>query len=178
MRIGVVEEHDILRYGLVASLSEDGRLDVVAATSAEGLEGERLDIAVVSARSARDHRFGCPIVVVSETTNGGHGVAPGNEVAGTLHRPTVTLAQLQATVHAAAAGLRVAGQATNGSTPLEPRSLRLIEYIAEGLSTREIAEQMHYSERTIKKLITELEEVLGARSRAQIVARAIRSGLI
>jgi DNA-binding CsgD family transcriptional regulator len=37
---------------------------------------------------------------------------------------------------------------------------------------------MSYSERTIKKLITGLQRELGARSRAQLVAEAIRRGLI
>jgi DNA-binding CsgD family transcriptional regulator len=50
--------------------------------------------------------------------------------------------------------------------------------IANGHSTREIADRMSYSERTIKKLITGLEERLNARSRAHVVALAIRRGLI
>jgi DNA-binding CsgD family transcriptional regulator len=37
---------------------------------------------------------------------------------------------------------------------------------------------MSYSERTIKKLITSLETQMNARSRAQLVAHAIRRGLI
>ena len=53
-----------------------------------------------------------------------------------------------------------------------------MKLLAEGLSTREMAVRMNYSERTIKKLITGLQDRLAARSRAQIVARAIRTGLI
>jgi DNA-binding NarL/FixJ family response regulator len=177
-RVGVVEEHDILRYGLAASLSEDGRLEVVAAASPELLDDDELDIAVVSSASAERHRFNCPIVVVSHTTQHPRTVEGGNDVAGALHRATVTLPQLLATVHAAAAGLRVEEHGTSDAVQLDPRAVQLVELIADGQGTREIAEAMNYSERTIKKLITELELALGARSRAQIVAHAIRRGLI
>jgi DNA-binding NarL/FixJ family response regulator len=50
--------------------------------------------------------------------------------------------------------------------------------LADCFSTREIAERMCYSERTIKKYVTGLQARLAARSRAQIVARALRAGLI
>jgi DNA-binding CsgD family transcriptional regulator len=50
--------------------------------------------------------------------------------------------------------------------------------LAEGHSTREIAVGMAYSERTIKNLVTGLQQQFDARSRAQIVARAIRDGVI
>ena len=54
----------------------------------------------------------------------------------------------------------------------------LIELLAEGHTTREIAGRMSYSEQTIKKLITALERRMEARSRAHLVAVAIRRGLI
>ena len=50
--------------------------------------------------------------------------------------------------------------------------------MAEGRTTREIADDMSYSEQTIKKLITALEGRLHARSRAHMVALALRQGLI
>jgi DNA-binding NarL/FixJ family response regulator len=106
-------------------------------------------------------------------------LAAGNELAGVLDRGTLTSAQLHATVRAAAAGLNVNPQ-WNGALPeqLDPRAARVLQLIAEGHSTREIANRMNYSERTIKKEITRLEEKMHARSRAQMVAVAVRGGLI
>jgi DNA-binding NarL/FixJ family response regulator len=179
IRVGIVEEHEIVRYGLVACLAEDGRLEVSAA-NADSLASEEVDIAIVSSDAARAHRFSCPIVVCSDTARGPDTVAAGNNVVGVLYRGSLTVAQVRATVHAAAAGLRVNAHDSPERTAdgLDPRALRLLELIANGHSTREIADQMSYSERTIKKLITDLESHMKARSRAQVVAEAIRRGLI
>jgi DNA-binding CsgD family transcriptional regulator len=139
--------------------------------------GEQVDIAVVSSEAASRHRFACPIIVCSDDPAGPRTVAEGNDVAGVVHRQTVTVAQLHALVHAAAAGLHVRPNLDHHDG-LDPRSLRLVELVAEGRTTREIAEDMSYSEQTIKKLITALEGRLQARSRAHLVALAIRQGLI
>jgi DNA-binding NarL/FixJ family response regulator len=177
--VAVVEDHEILRRGLVSSLQEDASVDVRVAT-AEAVDEMDFDIAVVSSEAARSHRFRCPIVVCSDHPEGPSGVEPGNDVAGVLHRGTLTVAQLHATIHAAAAGLRVHAdvQGERAREAFDSRALRLIELMADGHSTREIANRMSYSERTIKKLITGLEQRMHARSRAQIVALAIRRGLI
>jgi DNA-binding NarL/FixJ family response regulator len=181
IRVAVVEEHEIFRRGLIACLAEDAGLDVSHATRAEALEGQDLDLAMVSSEAAATHRFPCPIVVCSDDPHSQGRVAAGNDVVGVLHRRSLTVAQLRATVHAAAVGLRVNPQSQaerSAADPLDPRALRLLELIAEGLSTREIADAMSYSERTIKRLITGLETRMRARSRAQVVALAIRRGLI
>jgi DNA-binding NarL/FixJ family response regulator len=142
--------------------------------------GEQVDIAVVSSQAASRHRFACPIVVCSDDPAGPRTVAEGNDVAGVVHPQTVTVAQLHATIQAAAAGLHVRPnlESDNHDDGLDPRSLRLVELVAEGRTTREIADDMSYSEQTIKKLITALEGRLHARSRAHMVALAIRQGLI
>lgn len=165
--------------GLVASLQEDKGVHVRVAT-AEAVDAIDTDIAVVSSEAARGHRFSCPIVLCSDHPEGPSGVYPGNDVAGVLHRGTPTVAQLHATVHAAAAGLRVHAevQGERARDAFDSRALRLIELMADRHSTREIADRMSYSERTIKKLITGLEQRMHARNRTQIVALAIRRGLI
>jgi DNA-binding NarL/FixJ family response regulator len=174
-----VEDHEILRYGLVACLAEDGRLEVTVAT-VESMAGQDVDVAVVASKFAHRQRFECPIIVYGDGADVAGGVAAGNEVAGALYRRSLTIAQLHATVQAAVAGLRVTGQHDDehARPALAPRQLRIVELVAEGCSTREIAEQMSYSERTIKKLILELQTHLGARTRAQVVAQAIRRGII
>jgi DNA-binding NarL/FixJ family response regulator len=176
--VAVCEEHEILRAGLVVSLTEDRALEVRAAW-AEQIHESEIDVAVVSSTAARRERFPCPIVVCSDEPQGTNVPFGANDVAGVLHRGSLTVSQLLATVHAAAAGLRVHARLVHDAhAALDPRSVRVLELIAEGCSTREIASRMNYSERTIKKLITELQECMQARTRAQIVARAIRRGLI
>jgi DNA-binding NarL/FixJ family response regulator len=181
--VAVVEEQEILRLGLVASLEEDARLRVVASTGDALSEG--VDIAVVSSSAAVRAAFACPIVVCSDHLGEPDPTSSVNTIAGVLNRRTLTAAQLRATVHAAVAGLHVrveagdaAGQPRTRHPPLDPRARHVLEFLAEGLNTREIAVHLNYSERTIKKLITDLEHRFAARNRAQIVAQAIRRGLI
>jgi DNA-binding CsgD family transcriptional regulator len=161
----------------MAALADDEALEVEVA-AAEDIDPHAVDLAIVSSRAAREHRFGCPIVVYTDDPGGAASVPPSNDVVGLLHRATLTIEQLNATVHAAAAGLRVNGHVDRESSAFDARALRLLDLMADGHSTREIADRMSYSERTIKKLITSLEERLQARSRAQLVALAIRRGLI
>ena len=69
-----------------------------------------------------------------------------------------------------------------GSAPAGPeltsREQRVLSLVAEGLPTREIGVELHYSERTVKKVLGDVVVKLGARSRSQAIARAVRQGLI
>jgi DNA-binding NarL/FixJ family response regulator len=67
------------------------------------------------------------------------------------------------------------GIGLNGLTERENTVLRLV---ADGLSTREIATQLAYSERTIKAIMQELTTRLYLRNRAHAVAYAVRNGWI
>lgn len=179
IRVAVVEEVEIFRRGLVACLGEDPAVEVAAATAAPPLP-EGVDVAVVSSPAAAQHRFPCPVILCSGEDEPASGAAC-NHVFGVLERGSMTEAQLHATVRAAAAGLRVNADAfAGGGAPdsLDRRSRRVLQLLADGLNTREIAQDLSYSERTIKKLIRDLEATLHARSRAQVVAHAIRQGLI
>ena len=125
MKVAVVEQNEILRLGLVASLSHDGSMVVTTAESGARLEDD-IDVAVVSAEALRRARFNCPVVVCSDARNGWAAADPisENNVAGTLPVSTLTAAQLRATVHAAATGLRVDTGLGDGHEPeLDPRAL-------------------------------------------------------
>ena len=61
---------------------------------------------------------------------------------------------------------------------LRPRERDVLALVAEGLSTREIARRLCYSERTIKNILQELTTRVGLRNRTQAVAWALRNGWI
>jgi DNA-binding NarL/FixJ family response regulator len=177
VRVGVVDEHEIFRRGVVTCLAEDGLCVVVDAPG--GPVTESLDVAVVSPAALTAERFDCPLVVCTPDGRTGREAA-GNQVLGVLPRSSLTVEQLVATVRAAAAGLRVSGIPSEGREGgrIEGRELEVLRLLAQGAGTREIAESLCYSERTVKTLIQEIERELGARSRAQAVAEGIRLGII
>jgi len=61
---------------------------------------------------------------------------------------------------------------------LSARDVEVLRLLAEGRSTATIAQDLAYSESTIKNLVHAIVGVLGARNRAHAVAMAIRGGLI
>jgi DNA-binding NarL/FixJ family response regulator len=65
----------------------------------------------------------------------------------------------------------------NGAT-LTDREQQVLSLIAEGHPTREVAQQLCYSERTVKNVLHDVVTKLNARSRSQAVAFAVREGLI
>jgi len=63
-------------------------------------------------------------------------------------------------------------------TTLTRRERDVLRLIADGLPTREVAERLSYSERTIKAVMHDVTTKLQAKSRSQAVANAVREGLI
>ena len=63
-------------------------------------------------------------------------------------------------------------------TQLTEREQQVLALIADGHQTREVAEQLCYSERTVKNVLHDVVTKLNARSRSQAVASAVREGLI
>ena len=116
---------------------------------------------------------------------------------GFLRKDTLTQDLLQAAIHAAEGGAAVVApdvlgamlrgapaEAENGGTSrfpqprLSEREQRVLALIADGHPTREVAQQLCYSERTVKNVLHDVVTKLNARSRSQAVAHAVRDGLI
>ncbi len=178
VRVAVIDEHEIFRRGLVTCLSDDPTLDVAVDLASGPLESD-VDVAVVSPASAATVDLTCPLVVCGEP-DAMQPLGPVNRVMAVLPRSTLTPDQLIGAVRAAAAGLRIDEGRSGRVHPgrLDHRRLEVLRLLADGADTQQISQQLRYSERTIKGLIQDIERELGARSRAQAVARGIREGLI
>lgn len=142
---------------------------------------------------------GLPVVLVSGRVDGrALSALVEAGVRGVLRRPEATADRLVSAVRAAAAGhsdlppelLRqlldhLAGLNRQVLSPhgysftgLTERERTVLGLLADGLSTREVAVRLSYSERTIKTVIQDLTLRLQLRNRTQAVAYALRNGWI
>lgn len=63
-------------------------------------------------------------------------------------------------------------------TGLTPREVQVLRLVADGHATAEIAQELCYSERTVKNVLHDLTTRLQLRNRSHAVAYALREGLI
>lgn len=70
------------------------------------------------------------------------------------------------------------GDDTTPGTPFTPREIDVIRLIAEGFESEQIAEQLSYSVRTVKRAVNVATTRHGLRNRTQLVAFALGHGLI
>ena len=199
-RMGLVE--CLRALPAVARVSDAA--DVASATSAPGFADADLvivDYALpAAARLLREvgRRYGIEAIVLlrrPDDDDVADAVQAG--AVGFLAKDSLTPDALAGAVQAAAngssviapgllAGLaqrRTAGApptaATNGRHPhLTVREQQVLSLIADGLPTREVAQRLSYSERTVKNVLHDAVTKLGVRSRSQAVAHAVRDGLI
>jgi two-component system response regulator DevR len=72
--------------------------------------------------------------------------------------------------------VRQSAQLEDPDQPLTERQRVILRLVADGLSNREIAEQIHLSELTVKSYIEDLLKQLGARNRVHAAILATRRG--
>jgi DNA-binding NarL/FixJ family response regulator len=65
-----------------------------------------------------------------------------------------------------------------GTAGLSPREVEVLRLMSEGLDTGEIAQQLCYSQRTVKNIVYGLTTRLRLRNRPHAVAYAMRAGVI
>jgi DNA-binding NarL/FixJ family response regulator len=63
-------------------------------------------------------------------------------------------------------------------SPLTPREIEILDYVAQGNSNKEIAYQLHISDQTVKNHITSILRKLAVNDRTQAVIFALRHGWI
>ena len=63
-------------------------------------------------------------------------------------------------------------------SPLTPREIEILEYIAKGYLNKQIAVELGISEQTIKNHVTSILRKLNANARTEAVVLAIKQGVI
>ena len=207
MKLFVVDPHTIYRRGLAVCLEGLEEVETVGQADSvrTAWEDEELfaaDLVIVDHAmpggtdfvAAVGEAASAPVVVCSSLTTEDAVLAVLQAgAAGVLRKDTLTTETLASAVRAAVNGTGVVTSellhellenlSTNGDgkpapTRLTDREQQVLSLIAAGHPTREVAQQLCYSERTVKNVLHDVVTKMGARSRSQAVAHAVREGLI
>ena len=206
VKLFVVDPHTIYRRGLAVCL--EGLPEVESVGQAAGVREAWEDPALFAADlvlvdhvmpggpdfvGAVGEAVRAPVVVCSSHCSEEAVLAALQAGAvGVLRKDTLTAESLASAVRAAVDGTGVVtsellrdlldGIAQSDDRPaqarLTEREQQVLSLIAAGHPTREVAEQLCYSERTVKNVLHDVVTKMGARSRSQAVAHAVREGLI
>lgn len=103
------------------------------------------------------------------------GVDPSSCVAAEIARE---FAPLVAAAAAAGTSAPDANSFPNASSPLTPREEEILQLIADGRSTTEVARDLFISGKTVKNHLASIYAKLDARDRTQAVLCAVRSGIV
>lgn len=191
VRVGILASDPISRAGVTDCLRSADGLSVRS-----GLDGDELDVLVVACGrltpevistlrlTAGNH--GCPVVLVCGACAESELLAAVEYgVVEVVPRSAVSPKLLQEYVLAAAGGAALAAAEANemidrgwADGELSLREIGVLRLVSEGFDTKEIAGEMHYSERTVKNVLYGITQRLRLRNRSHAVAYALRSGLI
>ncbi|HEX6160351.1 MAG TPA: response regulator transcription factor [Thermoanaerobaculia bacterium] len=193
MKIAIVDDHPIVREGLVVALTQRGFVIAGAYATAEELLASRIDAEVVlldlelpgmSGVEALS-RIDKPVLVLTAYANDDQidavlrGGARGYLLKG------ASLDEIERAIRSAARGEtyldpRIASRviALSHAPRLSAREREVLEHVAAGLSNKEIAAQLRISERTVKFHVTAIFNKLGAENRAQAVALGRERGIV
>jgi DNA-binding NarL/FixJ family response regulator len=202
VKLFVLDPHTIYRRGLAASLEllDDVESVAHAASVAEARESGALadaDLVILDPAAPGGDAFIGTVdarVMVCSSDGSDESVLGALQAGavGYLRKDTLTIESLGAAVKAACNGTGVMepellGNLLRGlsfvpnrpaATRLTDREQQVLALIADGHPTREVAQQLSYSERTVKNVLHDVVTKLNARSRSQAVAFAVREGLI
>jgi DNA-binding NarL/FixJ family response regulator len=210
VRIIIVDDHEIVREGLLATLAASPDLHVVgaAATGRTAVELARrvtpevalVDLrlpdmsgndvcrellrvvpsmavimlstylseeAVRSALSAGAAGYVTKAAGVSKLREVLHGLRGDAAARPQIHHAPQIVKQLHELVAEREGGIRAT-----------PQQERVLELAAQGLTNRQVGERLFISESTVRFHIQKLKETTCARTRTELIAKAIRAGMI
>jgi DNA-binding NarL/FixJ family response regulator len=206
MRVLLADDHQLLRQAIRRALEDAGM--TVVAEAGDGGEAVRLaaelhpDVVVMdvsmpvldgveATRRIHDDLPDLPIVII--TMHGDEALrrdAVNAGAAGFLTKD-VSMQEVVATITQAASGevalstelaATILAELERGvdrtASPLTPREEEVLQLIADGCSTSEVASGLFISGKTVKNHLASIYEKLEARDRTQAVLSAVRSGII
>ena len=206
MRVLLADDHQLLRQAIRRALEEAGM--TVVAEAGDGGEAVRLagelhpDVVVMdvsmpvldgveATRRIHDDLPDLPIVII--TMHGDEALRRDAVNAGASGFLTkdVSMQEAVATITQAAGGevalstelaATILAELEQGvdrvPSPLTPREEEVLQLIADGCSTSEVASGLFISGKTVKNHLASIYEKLEARDRTQAVLSAVRSGII
>jgi DNA-binding NarL/FixJ family response regulator len=209
MRIMIVDDHEIVREGVRATLSRDSRIDVVGAagTGKDALRCARRtlpDIALVDLRLpdmrgeeltrllTRDFPATAVIILTTylseETVRGALEAGAAAYVTKAAGLPEL-ISAIERVMNGdramgATAGPQIVKQLHQvvttrmaGATPT-PQQERVLELAAQGFTNQEIGSRLFISESTVRFHLQKLKSKFAARTKTELIAKAIRTGFI
>ena len=205
IKVLIAEDHTLVSEGLQAMLSTTDELEVVAAVNAGAdavrlAQGGSVDVVLMDLKLAdqmsgieatRQIKDGAPevkVVVLSMFTDpgtvaeavkaGADGYlskgTSGDEVIAAIRNVMDGRSVLDPSVTEGVLG-RIGRDAPSALTD---RELDVLQRLAHGRSTREVADEMGVSDETVKSHVKQIFRKLGVRDRTQAVAEALRRGLV
>lgn len=207
IRILVVDDHPVVREGLIAILGDDPEVAVCgeAGTAAEAIaEAERLrpDVVVLDVRMpgasgvevCADLAARLPAtrvvmltsfpndgVMVNAFSAGAHGFVLKESEPAVIRQAVRTVAEGATFADPKVAGKLVAlatrGRRAKGPFDLTLQEMRVLELLPRGLTNHEIGDRLGIGENTVKTHLRNLMRKLGARDRVEAAAIALREGL-
>lgn len=206
LRILIVDDHDVVRFGLQATLGKHYPVVGSAATGAEALEiasQTKPDVALVDlrlpdmlgselCRRLNETLPGVVVVILStymseETVRralqaGASAyvtkAAGVPELLKVLRRLQQGAASSRETVPQVVSRLHALAASRTDTVPLTPQQASVLELAAQGLTNLQIGARLYISESTVRFHLQKLKAKLGARSKTDLIARAIRMGVI
>ncbi len=209
MRLLIVDDHEIVREGLQATLAADERLEIVGAVSSGQAAIERArqtvpDIALVDLRlpdmrgeeltRALRERFPSMAVIILSTYLSEETIRASLEAGASAYvTKAAGLSELRVAIDRVMDNKRAPGPLVGpqiakqlheavarrmaGDVPT-PQQERVLELAAQGCTNQEIGERLFISESTVRFHVQKLKEKFSARSKTELIAKAIRTGFI
>jgi DNA-binding NarL/FixJ family response regulator len=208
VRILIVDDHEIVREGLRLALAADDRYEIVGTAhdgqSALDVARRTLpDVALVDlrlpdtsgdelCRQLRERFPSTGVVILTAYLSEGTvracleagaleyvtKAAGLPELRAALDRVARERAAPSATAPQIVAHLDALVRRRAGYTRTTPRQEHVLELVAEGLNNVQIAERLFIAESTVRFHIQKLKTKLNARSKTELIAKALRTGVI
>jgi DNA-binding NarL/FixJ family response regulator len=194
----LVDDHELIRQGLCRSFERTDGLEVVAqalaaydvhrpdvlVTDLQLPDGTGLDI--VRAIRHQDGAVGL-VLLTMHTADAQVFAAMEAGASAFLGKETRGQEVIRVVMHAAAAPRSFVAPGLTGSllrrgavatTRLTPREAQILQLVADGLGTSDIAGRLYMAESTLKTHLNRIFRKLGVSNRTQALAAAIRLGLL